>query len=75
MAKSSSQAERPTTKGEARKRKILEAAEEVFGREGYWGATTEEVATLAGVTQPRSTATSIRSANSSWPRSACASPR
>jgi len=41
-----------TTRGEARREQILEAAEQVFGREGYWGATTEEVARLAGVTQP-----------------------
>lgn len=41
-----------STRGETRRRQILEAAEQVFGRAGYWGATTEEVARLAGVTQP-----------------------
>ena len=41
-----------STRGEARRRQILEAAEEVFGRDGYWGARTEEVARRVGVTQP-----------------------
>ena len=40
------------TRGEARRQKILEAAEEVFGRDGYWGARTVEVAERAGITQP-----------------------
>lgn len=43
---------RLSTRGEARRRQILEAAEEVFGRDGYWGARTEEVARRVGVTQP-----------------------
>ena len=41
-----------SARGEARRQQILEAAEKVFGRSGYWGAKTEEVAQLAGVTQP-----------------------
>lgn len=41
-----------SNRGEATRLKILEAAERVFGSKGYWGATTEDVARLAGITQP-----------------------
>src|ERR1700712_1595 len=39
-------------RGDARPELILEAATEVFGRSGYVGATTAEVARAAGVSQP-----------------------
>lgn len=41
-----------TDRARARRRQILEAAERVFGRAGYWPATTEEVAKEVGLTQP-----------------------
>jgi len=39
-------------KGAERRREILEAAERVFGRAGYWSATTAEIAREVGVSQP-----------------------
>ncbi len=39
-------------KGERRRQAILEAAEQCFGRDGFWTATTAEIAKRAGVTQP-----------------------
>lgn len=41
-----------TVRAEARRLEILEAAEHVFARAGYWPATTEEVAKEVGLTQP-----------------------
>lgn len=37
---------------EARRREIVEAAERVFGRAGYWNATTADIASEVGITQP-----------------------
>lgn len=39
-------------KRDARRREILEAAERVFARSGYWNATTVDVASEVGLTQP-----------------------
>lgn len=39
-------------KRDARRREILEAAERVFARSGYWNATTVDVAAEVGLTQP-----------------------
>ncbi len=44
--------DRPESKGERRRRAIIEAAERCFGRDGFWIATTAEIAKAAGVTQP-----------------------
>jgi len=44
-------ADPPTSKGTRRKLQILEAAEECFGRLGYWSATTAEIAEASGITQ------------------------
>ncbi|MGH0033936.1 MAG: TetR/AcrR family transcriptional regulator [Myxococcota bacterium] len=39
-------------KRDARRHEILEAAERVFARSGYWNATTVDVAKEVGLTQP-----------------------
>jgi AcrR family transcriptional regulator len=39
-------------KGIARRREIVEAAERVFGRSGYWSATMAEIAGEVGISQP-----------------------
>lgn len=43
---------RTTAKGMERRRAILEAAERVFARAGYWAATTEQIAREVGLSQP-----------------------
>ena len=43
--------EEGTTKGEIRRRTILEAAVEVFGKKGYAGATISEIAGRAGIAE------------------------
>jgi AcrR family transcriptional regulator len=48
-----SDAEEPTRKTAAQRREsILRAAADVFGRRGYVGATTDQVAKAAGISQP-----------------------
>lgn len=42
----------PRMKSEDRRELILQAATEVFGQYGYYGATTDQVAKAAGVSQP-----------------------
>lgn len=39
-------------RGAARRQQILEAAERLFGRSGYWAGTMEDVAKQVGITQP-----------------------
>jgi len=51
-ARSSGPGRHGRTRGEERRREILEAAERVFGRAGYWNATTSEIAREVGVSQP-----------------------
>lgn len=49
----SKELESPTgDRAAARRREILEAAERVFGRAGYWNATTADIAKEVGITQP-----------------------
>jgi TetR/AcrR family transcriptional regulator len=42
----------PRMKAADRRERILQAAAEVFGRRGYVGATTDQVARAAGISQP-----------------------
>ena len=42
----------PRMKSEDRRELILQAATDVFGKYGYYGATTDQVAKAAGVSQP-----------------------
>jgi len=42
----------PRMKAEDRRELVLAAATQVFGDFGYWGATTDQVARAAGVSQP-----------------------
>jgi AcrR family transcriptional regulator len=42
----------PRMKSEDRRESVLQAATEVFGSYGYYGATTDQIAKAAGVSQP-----------------------
>ena len=51
----SEKADAPAPKGRralARRREIVEAAERVFGRAGYWSATMADIAAEVHITQP-----------------------
>src|SRR5258708_18945362 len=42
---------RSTRRGEAARQRVLEAAEQVFGDKGYYGASVTEITRAAGVAQ------------------------
>lgn len=55
MSESESHRQQPARKGkryQVRRREIIEAAERVFGRAGYWSATMADIAAEVDITQP-----------------------